>query len=201
MSDMQLPSWSRGGRTIDQIVIHESVTSSREATLAVLKRRNLSVHFIVGRDGSVTQHAPVANQCAHAGSKHNRRSVAIEVVNRYYGQHASRTEQTISARWAHRGLYILPTLAQAEAVHALVERLCREIPTIPLVFPGAVRGFVWGRLPLLQRVRPPAGIMAHHRTDHADGLFVEHYVWRRVLGEDSSRAFASTVAAAQGVVA
>lgn len=195
--DDHLASWPRGGTTIDQIVIHESVTSSRAKTIAVLRARKLGVHVIVDRDGSVTQHVPLLRQTAHAGSAHNRRSVAVEVVNRYYGSQADDGEPDIEAVWAHRGWYILPTPVQCEAVWQAVVALHEEIATIPLVFPGvSARGFGWGRLPLTQRVRVPAGVMAHHRTDHADGLFPEHYCVLRSLDWDPVEAYVRTQAMA-----
>jgi hypothetical protein len=192
-----LPSWSRKGAIIDQVVLHESVTSSRATTLRVLKARGLGVHYIVDRDGTVTQHAPVAEQCAHAGWRHNRRSVAVEIVNRYYGAQAAPMTPTIKAVWAHRGWYVLPTAPQCEAVWGVVVGLHESIPTLPLVFPGATNGrFTWGRLPLLSRWRLPAGIMAHHRTGHADGLFQEHYCWLRSFDHSPVDAYRMTADAA-----
>jgi len=193
----QLQSWSRNDATVDQVVIHESVTSSRATTVRVLEARGLSVHYIVDRVGSVTQHAPLADQCAHAGGKHNRRSVAVEVVNRYYGSQGDGGEPDIAAVWAHRGWYILPTIQQCEAVWLLLVDVHERIATIPLTFPGVIKGsFAWGRLPLVQRLRVPPGIMAHHRTGHADGLFPEHYCVLRALDFSSLAAYRLTVEAA-----
>jgi hypothetical protein len=181
---------------VDQIVIHESVTSSRASTLAVLRARKLSVHIIVDRDGSVTQHAPLEEACVHAG-KLNNRSVAVEVVNRYYGRHADDGQQVIDAVWAHKRRYIVPPLVQCEAVWGVVEDVLGHVATIPSTFPGvAGRGFIWGRLPVMQRLRVPAGVMAHHRTDHADGLFVEHYCWQRAHDRSPQAAWRRTVEAA-----
>ena len=193
----RLPSWDRKGAVIDQVLLHESVTSSRAATLRALKSRGLGVHLIIERDGTVTQHAPLADQCAHAGRLHNRRSVAVEVVNRYYGAQAPGMVPTIQAVWAHRGWYVLPTAVQCEAVWSVVVDLHESIATIPLTFPGVTAaGFGWGRLPLLQRLRVPAGVMAHHRTDHADGLFPEHYCWLRSLDFAPLDAYRLTIDAA-----
>lgn len=194
-----LPSWPRKGAVIDEIVLHESVTGSRKATLGVLKARGLSVHCIVDRDGSVTWHAPLEEQCAHAGSRHNRRSVAVEVVNRYYGAQAGPLDETIPATWAHRGVYILPTPSQLEAVWQTVVEIHEEIATIPLVFPGVDdTGFRWGRYSWLQRIpgRLPAGVVAHHRFDHADGLVPEHYCVMRAHDWQPADAYRLTVEAA-----
>lgn len=197
-----LRSWSRGKTTTDVIVLHESVTSSRAKTVAVLAAQGFSVHFIVDRDGSVTQHAPLDRQCAHAGGVYNRRSVGIEVVNRYYGSQGDEGEPDIQTCWAHKGWYILPTAVQCEAVWQLIGRIRAEVPTIPLAFPamfldGAQR-FTWGRFPKGRALvmRKLAGIVAHHRVDHADGLFVEHYAKTRDLGHPPDEAYTLTVAAA-----
>lgn len=190
-------TYSRGNAVIDQVVLHESVTSSRDKTIAVLRARKLGVHIIVDRDGSVTQHAPLATQVAHAGSKHNRRSVALEVVNRYYGSQGDEGDPDIAAVWAHRGWYILPTPAQVEAVWLVLKGVLALTPTIPRTFPGATKTrFTWGRLSAAQLAKVPAGIMAHHRTDHADGLFPEHYCLMRSLGHDELTAYRLTSEAA-----
>lgn len=202
-----LNSYPRGRTPVDEIVLHESVTSTREATLGVLRRRGLGVHYVVDRDGSVTQHVPHDRACAHAEgfgkpSLHNERSIAIEVVNRYYGAAAQPGEDVIDAVWAHRGRYIVPTVQQLEAVWLLVVRVCGELG-IPLAFPGVQRlalvgprRFVWGRL----RQHEVPGVMAHARWAHADGLYVEHYCLLRSLGHWPPEATALTRdAASRGV--
>lgn len=194
-----LSSWPRKGAVTDEIVLHESVTGSRKATLAVLKARGLSVHCIVDRDGSVSWHADTDEQCAHAGGRHNRRSIGVEVVNRYYGAQAGPGEETIPAVWAHRGVYIVPTLAQIESVWSVVVDLHERHATVPLTFPGVTaEGFRWGRYSWLQRLPllAPAGVVAHHRFDHADGLFPEHYCWLRSLDVAPGEALRLTIVAA-----
>ena len=182
-----LPSQSRRGVEPDEIVIHESVTATAADAVAVLARRKLSVHFAVDRDGTVTQHVPLAKSAIHAGGRHNRRSIAIEVANAYYGDRAREGDDVISAAWAHRGRYILPTREQCEAVWRLVQELTTRLDGIPLAWPGADGSrFVWGRIP---RDEVP-GIMAHHRWQHADGLFVEYYcLLRHAAGMDAWAAY------------
>lgn len=198
-----LYSYPRGKTPIDEIVIHESVNRTREGTVAELARKRLGVHLIVERDGSITQHVPFDRACAHAegfgkASLHNERSIAVEVINRYYGEHAAKDEVVIDAVWAHKGRYILPTPMQCEAVWTRVEQLCATFG-IPLVFPGirrllgvGPRRFVWGRL---SKHEVP-GVMAHHHWDHADALFPEHYCAMRSLGWGPTEAWHRTVDAA-----
>lgn len=199
-----LRSWPRGKVAADVIVLHESVTGSRDKTVGVLGARGLSVHFIVDRDGSVTQHAPLERQCAHAGGVYNARSVAIEIVNRYYGSQADDGDPDINTVWAHKGWYVLPTASQCEAVWQTVVAVHEAVATIPLVFPATpdlAKGFSWGRFPWLSRLvrqRQP-GVVAHHRVDHADGLFAEHYCQLRALDVGPVEAFGRTVAAARSM--
>lgn len=195
-----LHGYSRGKTPITQIVIHESVTSSRESTINVLAPQGYGVHIIVDRDGSVTQHVPFAKAAIHAEgfgkpSLHNETSIAVEVVNRYYGAHASQGETVIDAPWAHKGKYIVPTDEQLEAVWTTIQAICAEF-SIPVVFPGVKADgalhFVWGRIP----VHEVPGVMAHHRWAHSDGLYPEHYCWLRFLGHPPAMASGLTRAAA-----
>lgn len=184
----KLSGYSRGkGRVITQIVLHESVTNSRDATVKVLSARHLGVHFIVDTDGSVTQHVPVELACAHAEgfgkpSEHNEASIAVEVVNPYYGG-------DLACSWAHKGKYNAPPQVQLESVWALIRGLGVEI-----AFPANDdRGFRWGRW---WNHEGAVGIMAHQRWAHADGLFVEHYCWARARGYLPDAAYPLTVTAA-----
>ena len=183
-------------RALDQIVLHESVTSSGRATVRVLKKRRLSVHFMVDRDGSITQHAPVSRATYHAGSGHNSRSVGLEMVSPYYGSRAKKGDEVIRARWAHKKKYILPGAEQAEASFRVIRWLCciHDIPfTFSCVDEGDMR-FRWGRDK--DRASRP-GILAHHRFHHADGLFFEHYAAaRHISGLDPVSAYEATKSAA-----
>jgi hypothetical protein len=174
-----------------EIVIHESVVRGRDGTERVLGRRGLSVEYTVDRDGSVHQHVKDVKKrrCQHAGGKHNRRSVAIEVCNRYYGYAAAKGEQVIKVRWAHKKknkprTYIVPTAAQLEAVWRLVCYLDTIFETGLRSFPGAKGDtFRWGRD---EDVASAVGVKAHHRWAHADGLFIEHYCACRDRGLSAS---------------
>jgi hypothetical protein len=180
-----------------EIVIHESVVRGRDGTERVLGRRGLSVEYTVDRDGSVHQHVKDVKKrrCQHAGGKHNARSVAIEVCNRYYGGKAEEGEQVIKAKWAHRGKYIVPTAAQLEAVWRLVCYLDTIFETGLRSFPGAKDTFRWGRD---EDVASAVGVKAHHRWAHADGLFIEHYCACRDRGLSADEALDWTLRSATG---
>ena len=113
----------RSGRAVTEVVVHESVTRSAEATVRVLVRRGLGVHLVVAPDGRVTQHGDLAHdRLAHAAG-HNGPSVGIEVVSPYYPAYLRDGlpwRRTLEAPWAHRGRYVLPTPEQAEALARLV---------------------------------------------------------------------------------
>ena len=191
-----LTKYSRGkGRLPTQIVLHESVTGDRDTTVRVLDGRHLSVHLIVDRDGSVTQHVPFECAAAHAEgfghpSEHNEASIGIEVVNPYYGKE----DHDLLTGWAHKGWYVVPPQVQLEAVWQAILTITKAIPTVPCTFPGNDdRGFRWGRW---WAHEGSTGIMAHHRWAHADALFVEHYCWARSRGFLPDAAYPVTITAA-----
>lgn len=175
-------------------ILHESVTKTWRQAVNVLLRRRLGVQIVIHTDGSVTQHADLLAQCSHCGGGRNKGTIGIEAVNRYYGKHAQRGDAVIDAVWAHKRRYILPTQEQMGTLWTVVQWLASERAGVPLAFP-AVTGpdFYWGRV----KVSPKAsGIVAHHRSAHADGLFAEHYLLCRNMGMVHPVAWDTTIAAA-----
>jgi hypothetical protein len=154
---------------------------------------------MVERDGTITQHAPISRATFHGGSGHNSRSIGLECVSPYYGSRAKSKDLVIDAKWAHRKRYILPKLEQAEAVFKLTRWLSVE-HDIPLAFPcvdDEAGVFKWGRN---KDGAQGAGVIAHHRWHHADGLFFEHYCAVRSLrGLSAEDAFKATVLAASAM--
>jgi hypothetical protein len=170
---------------VTEVVVHETVTTSVEATIRALKRRNLGVHFIVGPDGEVTQHGdPVADRLSHAGP-HNEFSVGIETITPYYPEFLKPGQpwcRVIDAPWAHRKRYALPSPEQAEATAQLLAWL-----THPKT-PGLDIPRQWvtveddhlsmGRVPGAHRPKP--GILPHMAFGHADGPWLVLYAWLRL---------------------
>ncbi|MCB9604871.1 MAG: N-acetylmuramoyl-L-alanine amidase, partial [Sandaracinus sp.] len=118
----RFPSKGKRARAVE-LVIHETVTRNVDSTIAVLKKRGLSVHLVMGADGALTQHGDLATDILWHASQHNGPSFGVEVVNPYYPSYLKPGlpwERVIKAPWAHKGEYVLPTPAQAEAVAALV---------------------------------------------------------------------------------
>lgn len=179
---------SRVGRIVDELILHETVTRSTEATVSILLKRKLGVQLIVGPDGEVTQHGDLANdRLAHAGG-HNGPSVGIEVVNPYYPKYTSPKlpwQRVIDAPWAHQKRYVVPTPEQAEATTELV-RLLTAGDVAGLAIPRTWRGLTGTRLSMNRLadgdVRKP-GIYAHTYFHHADGAWLVLYSWLRLEAE------------------
>ncbi len=202
-----VPCFKAGRRAktpIKELVIHETVTTGVTATIAILQRRKLGVHFIVGPDGAVTQHNDLAyDRVAHA-PPHNKYSVGIEIVTPYYPMYLGEGQpwkQAIEAKWAHKKRYVVPTIAQAEATCRLIEWLTSE-RAIPLEIPRRWLGqkknsMVMGRL-LTGRL-PASGIYAHTYFGHADGAWPVLYAWLRIeAGLDQETAYVEAVRRATG---
>ena len=79
----RFPSKGKRARAVE-LVIHETVTRSVDATIAVLKKRGLGVHLVMGADGALTQHGDLATDILWHASQHNGPSFGVEVVNPYY---------------------------------------------------------------------------------------------------------------------
>lgn len=178
---------SKGKRShATELVIHETVTRSVDSTIAVLKKRGLSVHLVLGPDGELTQHGDLVSDVLwHAGPAHNGPSFGVEVVNPYYPRLLRKRlpwERTIKAPWAHEGQYVLPTPAQAEAVASLV-RWTTSAPAPGLEVPRRWVGLRAGIMqmgPAAEAVNATPGVLAHHYFGHADGAWLVLYAWLRL---------------------
>lgn len=195
---------NRSGKPVNEVIVHETVTRSVDATVRVLERRKLGVHFIIGPDGEVTQHGDLATDWLYHAGYHNRPSVGIEVVNPYYPRYRKAGAtwcRTIEAPWAHEGHYVLPTIEQAEATSVLVDWLSSaetEGLTIPKNWIGLNKTrMAMGRV-ISAKLRKP-GIYAHHYFGHADGAWLVLYCWLRIeRGMDPKNAFEQAVNRAVG---
>ena len=168
-----------------ELVVHETVTRSVDDTVRVLKKRGLSVHLVLGPEGVFTQHGDLASDVLWHAGRHNAASIGVEVVNPYYPKHLKPGlpwSRVIEAPWAHKGQYVLPTLAQAEAIAELV-RWVTSAPAVGIEVPRAWPGLRDGRFALglvAAAARPLPGILAHHYFGHADGAWLVLYAWLRI---------------------
>ena len=201
----RFPSKGKRVRAVE-LVVHETVTRSVDSTLAVLKKRGLSVHLVMGADGALTQHGDLAADILWHASQHNGASFGVEVVNPYYPSYLKPGlpwDRVIKAPWAHKGEYVLPTPAQAEAVAALV-RWATSAPApgiaVPRVWPGLRDGrFALGLVPAAAKA-PLPGVLAHQYFGHADGSMLVLYAWLRLeAGLAPDVAFEQAVKRATGV--
>jgi hypothetical protein len=197
---------TRRAHTVNEIIVHETVTRDVATTLRVLRRRKLGVHFLVAPDGEALQLAdPLTTRLEHA-APHNARSIGIEIVNPYEPRLLRRGlpwSRTIRARWAHGGSYVLPTAAQAEACTQLLAGLC-DVDAPRLEVPRLWRGLN-GDVLAMGRVagarRPAAGIYAHTYFHHADGAWPVLYAALRLRqGLSPREAFEQAVVLASGDV-
>jgi hypothetical protein len=184
---------------VTELVIHETVTRSVADTVAVLQKRGLSVHLIMGPDGALTQHGDLGDETLWHAGDHNGRSVGVEVVNPYYPKYLTSGMawgRTIDAGWAHERRYVLPTPAQAEATARLTAWITSPAArglTIPRRWIGVSDGrLTLGRVPGAERAAP--GIYAHTFFNHADGAWLVLYAWLRLeAGMSEAEAYAEAV--------
>lgn len=197
---------SKGKRSLaTEIVIHETVTRDVDSTIAVLKKRGLSVHLVMGPDGALTQHGDLAKDILWHAGQHNGPSFGVEVVNPYYPRLLKKGlpwGRFIDAPWAHEKKYVLPTPAQAEAVAALV-RWTTSAPAAGIEVPRRWLGLRDGRFALGlvdAAAKPLPGVLAHHYFGHADGAWLVLYAWLRVeVGLAPEVAFEEAVKRTTGV--
>lgn len=88
-------------RPIQMIVVHYSATHTAGSCYDILKRRQLSVHYTIARDGVLWRHVAEEDRCAHAGGSRwagegrvNHRSLGFEIANMGWvdGLHSYSTE-------------------------------------------------------------------------------------------------------------
>lgn len=176
---------TRRSQIVNEFIVHETVTRSVTETIAVLNRRRLGVHLIMGPNGEVTQHGDLREDLLWHASQHNPLSVGIEVVNPYYPRFL-RTgmpwTQVIAAGWAHEGRYVVPTPQQAESLCQLIIWITSPNAqglSIPKTWIGlSGNSLAMGRVPGATKSKP--GIYAHTYFGHADGSWLVLYAYLRI---------------------
>lgn len=165
-----------------QIVFHESVGTRDPFNF--LKLKGYGVHFVIMGDGKIIQHADPFTRLKHAGGL-NEYGVGIEIVNPYTSVKGV-WNKIINAKWAWKGKYTVPTLAQVESTKKLVDFLTQNIKTIPniVVYPyamGAVKGADFNL----------GGLWSHQwgKDHHADGSFITLFMQLINEGNDVKSAY------------
>lgn len=189
-----IPSFHSPGRRrpelVTKLTIHETANGSMRGAAEHFARNRLGVHFVIDRRGRVSHHNDLTEILSH--DRDNARSVGIELVNWIYVP-KRQPGQTIIGRWTtntpHH--YLVPTLAQVEALHVLATWLTsrRSGLRIPRRFAGIARrgNQPWFTFSFHQPV-PPDGVRAHGHlkqrfrgvvVGRSDGFFPTLYLWLR----------------------
>jgi len=82
---------------VDRIILHHTGDSRAYQTYNTLKQRDLSVHYIVDRDGMIYYAVDESKRAWHAGNW-NSRSIGIEIVNTGYRDMQYTDEQYASIK-------------------------------------------------------------------------------------------------------
>lgn len=136
-------------------VIHYDVTNDSRTTHRVLRRRELSTHFMIDADGVIYQcHDPLTEVCIHAGSRANRIGLGIDLNNpalreyeRLEAGQAPRDEVAVTVHgrklrlldYWHIQIEALKTLMCALELYAKIPRRCprdAEGEPIAAVYPA-----------------------------------------------------------------
>jgi len=119
--------------SIREIVIHWDATLSANHCINILKKRNISTHFIIDNDGTIIQLIPVKDVAYHAGN-YNENSIGIDLSNAYYtkyndwyikngfGSRPVIKSEVHGVKSTHLGYYP----AQLDSLVALVNYLCKK---------------------------------------------------------------------------
>lgn len=150
------------------VVLHTTGgEGSAQTTYRTLRKRGLSVHFVVDRDGVCWQMAdPMDTTALHAGHA-NARSVGIEVTN--YLHRRGRPLDPERPRYrddihGHTLTLARCYSAQHAAVLALVDTLCQQIE-IPRHLPRGSAGQLYTDVMPRAVVRRFEGVMGHFHVD------------------------------------
>ena len=191
----RLVAATRPGRSVTELVVHETETWSVADTVAVLKKRGLGVHLILGPDGAYTQHGDLGDDVTSHASNHNGRSVGVEVVTPIFERNLGLYRRlrprgaplpwtrTMPVGWLDGGSYVLPTPAQAEALVRLVAWITS--PAAGLSVPRRWIGVAGGRFAMRLVAGAEgvtAGVCAHSHISAAkqDGPWLVLYAWLRL---------------------
>lgn len=72
-------------RDVSMFVVHWDVCLSSKTCFNILKKRGLSVHFMIDNDGTIYQLVDTQHATWHAGNRAvNNKSVGVEISNAYY---------------------------------------------------------------------------------------------------------------------
>jgi hypothetical protein len=191
-------------RKVTKILCHESVTTDddvatdKDSTERILRKKKCGVHVMCDAgDGQLVQHNDLSTDVLWHASNHNVDSVGVEIIDPYYETYLPKDgpwSQVIDAPWAHKGRYVVPTLAQLTTWVRFVlaiTNVCAGLLEIPRTWPGVRDGkMAMTRLSWLPKnkgkrqdvIRSTPGIWAHGYTEHSDGFFPVLFAWLVIEG-------------------
>tara|TARA_Y100001973_G_C5207136_1_gene342384 strand:+ start:2880 stop:3728 length:849 start_codon:yes stop_codon:yes gene_type:complete len=142
-----------GTRDVKMFVNHWDVCLNSHTCHKVLKKRKLSVHFLVDNDGTIYQTMDTNDVGYHAGRSRNKDTIGVEISNAYYTKYQSWYERKgfgprpivkgakVHGRSMREHLGFYPV--QVEAMKALWAAVAKG-HNIPLVTPTKEDGSEWG---------------------------------------------------------
>jgi len=195
---------SRAAGVVNCIVLHQSVTRSRETTERVLRGNGYGVHLLIDEHAAIHAYGDLALASYGHANERNRWSLGLEIVNPYTKAPAGGPwAAPVPSPTAWRRREVPDTDAQLDAAEALIRWLTsRSLPgarpvEIPLAWPttslsGPTRGHpAWWDLSV-------GGVIAHgHRPSkrpdgsrvsgvHADARRTAWLLRRRMEGTEAS---------------
>lgn len=124
---------TRGKTTVTTLILHYTAGVTRKGAVNWLAdtRAKASAHFVVGRDGIVTQMVPLSMSAWHAGNARisNKASIGIEIVNQGYRKDGEKKAgdryATLTLPKGKRvaGWWPPYTQKQIDAVRTLIKRI------------------------------------------------------------------------------
>jgi hypothetical protein len=203
---------TKSGSNPTLIVIHETGDDGSAFT-----RRDVGIHFVVKRDGTVCQLAPISRRYTHAPE--GSRSIGIEVSNgsNVAGHNYSDTSAgngshcTDNLKIGWKGMFekyhCLPTEDQLQSLHTLVSTLQSKLGIAKTVgntaavgsglFMLNAQGKSYGAM--LTSMEATKGVVSHGvmSGNHGDGGLETLYLWLRTFTADHDIALCKMKAIAQ----
>lgn len=199
---------------IKTIMLHETAGWGMDDPLYMPRKwrtsEQIGTQFNVTTDGRIFQYYDAVQRVSHISAKRNDDGVGIEFSNIVYATPGPTGEFTPPSRandhttrrtvkwWGYGSKkYIVPPLAQMEALFELVQLLLTILPSVPGKFraldahgeAGAPdeKLFLMSRWTSVYDTDSLPGMYSHHNVkDHVDGSFQSLYLWLRTQADVSS---------------
>jgi N-acetyl-anhydromuramyl-L-alanine amidase AmpD len=99
---------------------------SPDGVVRILQQRGLSVHYVIGYDGTLKRCAdPETTVCYHAGKTANARFVGVEIANKALGPASAKRPRDLVPATAHGRKFV--SLDFTDAQYATIRALADEL--------------------------------------------------------------------------